>query len=148
MQKKKINSGEAKEQLLAYFQNDLLEFIQHSEFKAALTHFIHNPDICPPFMDRLTHDWLRNFFYTDSQVIKTLVSAKEDQRPWQAAFPFIKDEIPYKPSPNPKFTFIDLFAGIGGFRIAFQEVGGKCVFTSEWDKHAKKTYDANFGEVL
>ena len=44
------------------------------------------------------------------------------------------------------FTFIDLFAGIGGIRLPFQELGGKCVFTSEWDKFAKKTYAANFGE--
>ena len=45
-----------------------------------------------------------------------------------------------------KFKFIDLFAGIGGFRLAMQNVGGKCVFTSEWDKDAKRTYKANFGE--
>lgn len=44
------------------------------------------------------------------------------------------------------FTFIDLFAGIGGFRIALESFGGKCVFTSEWDKHAQTTYEANFGE--
>lgn len=45
-----------------------------------------------------------------------------------------------------EFTFIDLFAGIGGIRIPFQELGGKCVFTSEWDKFAQKTYRINFGE--
>ncbi len=45
------------------------------------------------------------------------------------------------------FTFIDLFAGIGGFRIAFERLGGKCVFTSEWDKYAQKTYKAWFGEM-
>nr|WP_274585407.1 DNA (cytosine-5-)-methyltransferase [Neisseria sp. 51.81]MDD9328313.1 DNA (cytosine-5-)-methyltransferase [Neisseria sp. 51.81] len=48
---------------------------------------------------------------------------------------------------QPVFTFIDLFAGIGGFRIAMQNLGGKCVFTSEWDDKAKRTYEANFGEV-
>ncbi|MCL0055484.1 DNA (cytosine-5-)-methyltransferase [Dehalococcoidia bacterium] len=45
-----------------------------------------------------------------------------------------------------RFTFVDLFAGIGGIRIPFQELGGKCVFTSEIDKFAKRTYLANFGE--
>lgn len=45
-----------------------------------------------------------------------------------------------------KFTFIDLFAGIGGIRIAFERVGGKCVFTSEWDESSQKMYEANFGE--
>lgn len=56
-------------------------------------------------------------------------------------------DIPFPPVDNPKFTFIDLFAGIGGFRMAFQELGGKCVFTSEWNHFAQKTYEENFGEV-
>lgn len=59
----------------------------------------------------------------------------------------IKWDIPFPPPENPKFKFIDLFAGIGGIRLAFQNNGGKCVFTSEWDSFAKKTYEANFGEV-
>ncbi|MBL8224390.1 MAG: DNA (cytosine-5-)-methyltransferase [Chromatiales bacterium] len=45
---------------------------------------------------------------------------------------------------NPGFRFIDLFAGIGGIRLAFEEIGGTCVFTSEWDTYAQKTYAANF----
>jgi DNA (cytosine-5)-methyltransferase 1 len=45
------------------------------------------------------------------------------------------------------FRFIDLFAGIGGTRLAFEAVGGKCVFSSEWDKDAQKTYAANFNET-
>lgn len=44
------------------------------------------------------------------------------------------------------FTFIELFAGIGGFRIAFQNVGGTCLFASEWDKYAAQTYELNFKE--
>jgi DNA (cytosine-5)-methyltransferase 1 len=47
---------------------------------------------------------------------------------------------------KPAFTFIDLFAGIGGMRQAFEKHGGKCVFSSEWDKFAQQTYEANFGE--
>lgn len=47
---------------------------------------------------------------------------------------------------NESFEFIDLFAGIGGMRIAFESVGGSCVFSSEWDPAAAKTYEANFGE--
>src|SRR5580693_4756104 len=42
--------------------------------------------------------------------------------------------------------FIDLFCGIGGFRIAFERTGGKCVFSSDWDKYSQITYEANFGE--
>jgi DNA (cytosine-5)-methyltransferase 1 len=45
------------------------------------------------------------------------------------------------------FRFIDLFAGIGGMRIAFEKVGGECVFSSEWDKFAQQTYAANFGDT-
>jgi DNA (cytosine-5)-methyltransferase 1 len=59
----------------------------------------------------------------------------------------LKFDVPFPPKPNPGFTFIDLFAGIGGIRLAYQNLGGKCVFSSEWDKFAKKTYEANFGEV-
>lgn len=55
--------------------------------------------------------------------------------------------VPFLPPANPKFTFIDLFAGMGGFRLAMQAQGGKCVFSSEWNKYAQKTYFANFGEM-
>ena len=66
------------------------------------------------------------------------------------AIQYLLFELNDVPFPSPKkydFKFIDLFAGIGGFRLAFQSLGGKCVFTSEWDNEAKKTYRANFGEV-
>jgi DNA (cytosine-5)-methyltransferase 1 len=64
----------------------------------------------------------------------------------QSYIPFNWD-IPFPSPSNPKFKFIDLFAGIGGIRLAFQRNGGKCVFSSEWDPFAKKTYEANFGEI-
>ncbi len=60
------------------------------------------------------------------------------------------DKVPSLPLNKKKnwesFRFIDLFAGIGGIRLGFESVGGKCVFSSEWDKNACKTYFANFGE--
>jgi DNA (cytosine-5)-methyltransferase 1 len=61
----------------------------------------------------------------------------------------LHDSAPYNQSKlnNPDFKFIDLFAGIGGIRLPFQNLNGKCVFTSEWDKFAQKTYLANFGEM-
>ena len=46
-----------------------------------------------------------------------------------------------------KFTFIDLFAGIGGMRLAFERAGGRCIFSSEWNKYAQQTYEANIGDV-
>lgn len=48
---------------------------------------------------------------------------------------------------NSRFTFIDLFAGIGGMRIAYENRGGRCVYSSEWNKFSQQTYKANFGEV-
>jgi len=62
---------------------------------------------------------------------------------------FDATDIPF-PGPKhgqEKFTFIDLFAGIGGFRLALQNLGGLCVYSSEYDKYAQKTYFANFGET-
>jgi len=65
---------------------------------------------------------------------------------FQSYIPFEWD-IPFPTPKKPMFKFIDLFAGIGGIRLAYQNNGGKCVFSSEWDSFAKKTYEANFGEV-
>lgn len=68
--------------------------------------------------------------------------------------PYISDAIRQRLLPletstksEAKFRFIDLFAGIGGMRIAFEKQGGQCVFTSEWDAYAKKTYLANFADT-
>jgi len=52
-----------------------------------------------------------------------------------------------KPRVIGDFTFIDLFAGIGGMRLAFEACGGECVFTSEWDRYCQRTYYENFGEL-
>jgi len=76
---------------------------------------------------------------------------KEPQGLYQAVQRSLFDvtDIPF-PGPKKgkeKFTFIDLFAGIGGFRLALQNLGGLCVYSSEYDKYAQKTYFANFGET-
>ena len=63
-------------------------------------------------------------------------------------FDVVGDTEPAIPSKQwDSFRFIDLFAGIGGIRLGFESVGGRCVFSSEWDKQAVKTYSANFNEV-
>ena len=63
----------------------------------------------------------------------------------------IKNEFPSdcanRSPKRARFTFIDLFAGIGGIRLAYQNIGGKCVYSNEWNKFCQKTYKANFGEV-
>jgi len=53
--------------------------------------------------------------------------------------------VPFPPLANPRFTFIDLFAGIGGFHLAMRGLGGECVFASELDKDAQQTYETNYG---
>jgi DNA (cytosine-5)-methyltransferase 1 len=84
----------------------------------------------------------RNVFTTQAQ--KVLSRLEVDVEPsritWDVPFPAAK-------SNKAKFEFIDLFAGIGGMRSAFQSLGGKCVFSSEWDLKAQDTYFENFGEV-
>lgn len=56
-------------------------------------------------------------------------------------------DVPFPEPEKPKFTFIDLFAGMGGFRLAMQSHGGKCIFSSEWNQYAQRTYMANFGDM-
>jgi len=68
-------------------------------------------------------------------------SAKDTPRPDRLA----KTNGRAKPSRH-ALRFIDLFCGIGGFRLAFERAGARCVFSSDWDKFARQTYAANFGE--
>lgn len=64
----------------------------------------------------------------------------------QVAQQQIAFDIPFPPTRKPRFSFIDLFAGIGGFRIPLQEEGGKCIFSSEFNTAAQQVYNANYGE--
>ena len=121
---------------------------QLPECDAILTHWILNQDIRPPDMPaNIFRKCGELFSRSDSSTEQKHSGIREDQLPYQNSFSFVYDDIPYPPPKKAEFTFIDLFAGIGGFRMAFQDVGGNCVFSSEWDKYAKKTYEANFGEV-
>lgn len=93
--------------------------------------------------------------FTVREVASALEVDPKTVRRWQAREtepkPYVADAIRKRllpfgepPTGDGKFTFIDLFAGIGGIRTAFEKQGGRCVFTSEWDPYAKKTYMANF----
>ena len=64
--------------------------------------------------------------------------------PRKAALSLLENMIPARVQTQPGFTFIDLFAGIGGLRRGFDLIGGKCVFTSEWNTYSQQTYRANF----
>lgn len=100
----------------------------------------------------LTHYWqnhkngVSQYFkpYAKEYLEQEILSKVEESE--QLYIP-LKFDVPFPPKLKPKFKFIDLFAGIGGIRMAYQNLGGKCVFTSEWNNFAKRTYEANFGEV-
>ena len=115
-----------------------------SNKEAVITHFLHN-----------SKNGVSQFFKKDA--VKYTKEILQYEYPKEEISNIVAEEalqygifdtfdIPFPPVENPKFKFIDLFAGIGGFRLAMQNLGGKCVFTSEWDKDAKRTYKANFGE--
>jgi DNA (cytosine-5)-methyltransferase 1 len=78
-------------------------------------------------------------------ILSVLKRVRESNQPYllspqlPPAEPLLPESIPFK--------FVDLFAGIGGFRIALEKLGGKCVFTSEWDKYCQRTYRDWFGEI-
>jgi DNA (cytosine-5)-methyltransferase 1 len=84
----------------------------------------------------ITNKTLKNWLKEESIPKESTVSAKLDQILRSIAHPTI--------SPCSDFTFIDLFAGVGGIRQGFESIGGQCVFTSEWDKYSQKTYRTNF----
>jgi DNA (cytosine-5)-methyltransferase 1 len=100
----------------------------------------------------LTHYWQNQgngsaeIFRAKAEEYVDKISGSEAEASEQM-FLKLKYDIPFPPPEKPVFKFIDLFAGIGGIRLAYQNLGGKCVFTSEWNDFAKKTYEANFGEV-
>ncbi|MCF0207287.1 MAG: DNA cytosine methyltransferase, partial [Bacteroidales bacterium] len=91
-----------------------------------------------------TSDFLESNGYKDCAEEKYLALA-EDPLQYGLFDDFFN--IPFPATKKPKFTFIDLFAGIGGFRIAMQNLGGKCVYSSEFDAKAQETYFANYGEM-
>ncbi len=126
------------------FKIRLIEAVNNG--KAALTHYLHN-----------SKNGVSSFYKEEAinQVKKSLeykfpseeISLQVAEDALQYMLFDFKDNVPFLAPKKPKFTFIDLFAGIGGFRMAMQNLGGKCVFTSEWDEYSKKTYKANYGEI-
>jgi DNA (cytosine-5)-methyltransferase 1 len=92
--------------------------------------------------------YARSYFKNSLHNVNGFKDMKVEEAIQQYLFE-IKSQVPF-PGPadgEEKFTFIDLFAGIGGFRLALQNLGGKCLFSSEYDKFAQQTYKANFGEI-
>ncbi|MDV6167614.1 DNA cytosine methyltransferase [Flavobacterium sp. DG1-102-2] len=112
---------------------------------AAYTHYLHSIDnhYSEIFRDDAIEYVKTVLEYTQKDEIPHLVAEEALQ---YLLFNY-QNDVPFPAPQNPEFQFIDLFAGIGGFRIAGQDNLGECVFSSEWDIHAKATYFANFGKI-
>ena len=120
-----------------------LTYIDPLMDKAILSHFLHN-----------YHNGVSKFYKEDAtKILNNFVEYKiknHTELKVEEALQYLLYEVENVPFPTPKnytFKFIDLFAGVGGFRIAMQNNGGKCVYSSEWDKSAQITYRHNYGEI-
>jgi len=126
------------------FQIRFVEAVSSNHKKAIVTHYLHN--INNGVANHFKKDALKYLKeYVQYQEVENNLSMVAEDALQQLLFEV--ENVPFPTPENYNFKFVDLFAGIGGFRIAMQNLGGKCVFTSEWDKEAQKTYHANFGEV-
>lgn len=122
---------------------------------AVLSHFLHNhrdeidkeeqAEIIAAIRKFLSRKEARQPIDIDQVTDEQLWMATESPAQYGLFSDFF--DVPFPAPENPKFTFIDLFAGIGGFRIAMQNLGGKCVYSSEFDAKAQETYLANYGEM-
>ncbi len=122
---------------------------------AVLSHYLHNhkkdipkeeqAEIIEAIRAFLSRKEFRQKVDLDDWSDEQVLTAAEDPAQYDLFSQFF--DIPFPAPKDPKFTFIDLFAGIGGFRIALQNMGGECIFSSEFDAEAQRTYFANYGEM-
>lgn len=146
-----ISRGTIKTPMQIYGPHSLNEdgtIIPFEEQMAIVSHYLHNKEFKPqiytkPYESK-AEGLIEDIFNSHKKEIK-IDCVSEDHTQYFLFPEFFS--VPFPPIDNPKFTFIDLFAGIGGFRMALQNLGGKCIFSSEWDPQAKKTYLLNYGEV-
>ena len=146
--KRIIPYDEALKLLMAAEGGESHSDIVREELAAIISHWLQSPSEVPILLHE-SHGkkWkniLRNWsFLANRNPAENSESEKSGASPLKIDF----SKLPFPPVRKAKFTFIDLFAGIGGFRIALQNLGGKCVFSSEWNQQAKETYFRNYGEV-
>ena len=122
---------------------------------AVLSHYLHNHrkdigkeeqvEIVDAIRDYLSMKEMRQGFDISDWSDEQVLMAAEAPGQYDLFSEFLN--VPFPSPENPQYTFIDLFAGIGGIRIPFDEMGYHCVFSSEWDAKACQTYFANFGTV-
>ena len=112
---------------------------------AVITHYLHNPDLIDDSIVAQAKAYLHDFLssrYPDIEISDGILGEPLQYGLFEDFY-----QVPFPAPAHAKFTFVDLFAGMGGFRLAMQAQGGKCVFSSEWNSYAQKTYMANFGEM-
>lgn len=129
-------------------EGNIIPFIEQA---ALVTHYLqlHNTNI-PLSYNRKAEDilqlWYEFICGKQKEESREGVVAEADNAMQMYLFPDLF-RAPFLAPEKPTFTFIDLFAGIGGFRLAMQAQGGRCVFSSEWNEYSRKTYYANYGDV-
>jgi len=109
---------------------------------ATITHYLHNKDYAEALCFEKSADCAVEQYVASMHGADGTTMAK--------VYCDLKEEafaVPFAPKDDCAFRFIDLFAGIGGFRLALHYLGGKCTYSNEWDVNAQKTYRANYGEV-
>ncbi|HDZ3732990.1 TPA: DNA (cytosine-5-)-methyltransferase [Vibrio harveyi] len=106
----------------------------HDELDAEITHWVQSNSL----------NMMRDVDGLSGALGNALTLFRQEQN---ATYEDILGELRFPPVAQPTFNFVDLFAGIGGFNLALRANGGSCVFSSEWDKAAKKTYFKNYGKV-
>lgn len=121
---------------------NIAEMNGEAEDLAYFTHYLHNSSTSH---SKKYEEKAFKYFYNSITGVNTEINKVEE--PYFQNYLPIKWDVPFPPPKEHDFTFIDLFAGIGGFRIPLQEIGGKCVFSSEYNKYAQKSYELNFGEM-
>lgn len=118
---------------------------QEDSRDAVLTHYLHNKT--NNSSSNLTLDAVKytKEILANNYPEETITDAVAEEALQYGIFKL--ENIPFEIETTTKFSFIDLFSGIGGFRLALQNLGGKCLYSSEWNKDAQKTYRTNFGEI-
>lgn len=114
---------------------------------AMISHFLHNTDLLKEKERAIAIEYLRGYVSSIHPEYDDEYTSMACENAVQLDLFHDLFDVPFPAPKEPKFTFIDLFAGIGGIRIPFGELDGKCVFSSEWDKAAQTTYTSNFGEI-
>lgn len=143
-----IDHGDALNIILTSKVVESLSESARMKLPAIASHWLQSPERDPLILGKHVGENWRTLLSKHvgscyGKVMRAGLCKGKSQIDWKIDF----SGVSFPPLEQPAFTFIDLFAGIGGFRIAFQSLGGKCVFSSEWDRHAQQTYRRNFGEV-